>query len=74
MKTATSLLRLFDPSPESLPIKVFTPDLGGVRLDCNASILDFPAVVIYSDKPDSKLKSAGTILSIDFVPKSFTLN
>ena len=74
MKMANTLLRLFNPTPESLPIKVFTPDLGGVRLECNASILDFPAVVIYTDKPDSKLKSAGTILSLDFVPKSFTLN
>ena len=71
---ANTLLRLFNPTPESLPIKVFTPDLGGVRLECNASILDFPAVVIYTDKPDSKLKSAGTILSLDFVPKSFTLD
>jgi hypothetical protein len=74
MKTATSVLRLFDPKPESLPIRVFTPDLSGVEIGCNASIMDFPAVIIYTDKSDSKLKSAGTILTVDFVPKSFTLN
>ena len=74
MKTANSVLRLFDPKPESLPIRIFTPDLNGVELGCNASVLDFPAVVIYTDRPDTKLKTAGTILSLDFVPKSFTLN
>jgi hypothetical protein len=57
-----------------LAIRVFAPDLGGVRLECNASILDFPAVVIYADSPDKKLKSSGTIISLDFVPKSFTLD
>jgi hypothetical protein len=74
MKTSTSILRLLNPKPESLPIRVFTPDLGGVQLECNASIMDFPAIVIYSDKPDNKAKTAGTILSLDFVPKTFTLN
>ena len=74
MKTASAVLRLYNPKPESLAIKVFTPDLGGVQLECNASVMDFPAVVTYLDAPDKKLKSAGTIVSLDFVPKTFTLN
>jgi tetratricopeptide (TPR) repeat protein len=74
MKTGSTVLRLFDPKPDALAIRVFAPDLGGVRLECNASILDFPAVVIYADSPDKKLKSSGTIISLDFVPKSFTLD
>jgi Flp pilus assembly protein TadD, contains TPR repeats len=74
MKTSTSLLRLLNSDPRSLAIKVYAPDLGGVQFECNSSVLDFPAVVIYTDKPDSKLKTAGTILSLDFVPKNFTLN
>jgi tetratricopeptide (TPR) repeat protein len=74
MKTLTSVLRLLNADPKSLAIKVYTPDLGGVQFECNSSVLDFPAVVIYTDKPDAKLKSAGTILSLDFVPKNFTLN
>ena len=74
MKTASAILRLYNPKPESLAIKVFTPDLGGVQLECNASVMDFPAVVTYVDTPDKKLKSAGTIVSLDFVPKAFTLN
>jgi Tfp pilus assembly protein PilF len=74
MKTASTVLRLFNPKPEALAIRVFAPDLGGVRLECNTSIMDFPAVLVYNDTPDKKLKSAGTIISLDFVPKSFTLN
>jgi Tfp pilus assembly protein PilF len=74
MKTASAVLRLYNPKPESLAIKVFTPDLGGVQLECNVSIMDFPAVVTYLDAPDKKLKSAGTIISLDFVPKTFTRN
>jgi tetratricopeptide (TPR) repeat protein len=74
MKTGSATLRLLNVKPESLPIKVFTPDLGGFQLECNASILDFPAVLIYLDKPDAKLKTAGTIVSLDFVPKNFSLN
>jgi hypothetical protein len=74
MKTATTVLRLFNQNPQSLAIRVFAPDLGGVQLECNASVMDFPAVVIYTDKPDGKSRTAGTILSLDFVPKTFTLN
>lgn len=74
MKTTTSMLRLYNPKPEALSTRVFAPDLGGVRLECNTSIMDFPAVVIYAETPDKKLKSAGTIISLDFVPKTFTLN
>jgi len=74
MKTTTAVLRLFSPNTESMPVRVFAPDLGGVLLECNTSILDYPAVVVYSDTPDKKRKSSGTIVSIDFVPKNFTLN
>jgi hypothetical protein len=35
--------------------------------------MDTPAVFIYSDKPDEKLKTAGNVVAIDFVPKTFVL-
>jgi hypothetical protein len=74
IKLSGAVLRLSDPKPESLPIKLFTPDLAGVQISCNTSILDYPAVVIYTDHPDSKLKTAGEVISVEFVPKNFTLN
>jgi tetratricopeptide (TPR) repeat protein len=73
MKTTSAVLRLLSPNTEALPIRVFAPDLGGVSLECNTSIMDFPAVVTYSETADKKRKSAGTIVSLDFVPKNFTL-
>ena len=74
MKTETSVIRLLSPKPDSLAVRYFTRDLAGVRLECNTSIMDYPAVFIYSDKPDAKLKTAGEIVVLDLVPKGFTLN
>jgi len=72
-KTATGTLKLLDLNPESLPIRVFTPDLSGMQFGCGTSVMDIPAVIVYTNKPDSKLKTAGEIVAIDFVPKSFKL-
>ena len=74
MKTPSQTLRLLNSKPASLSIRVFAPDLGGAQLGCNAGITDFPAVVVYTDAPDNKLKTAGEIVSLDFVPRNFTLN
>ena len=74
MRTATQTLKLLNVSQESLAIRVFTPDLEGFRFGCNASIPDVPAVLIYTGKPDPKAKTAGEIVSPDFVPKSFRFN
>ncbi|HEY2866007.1 MAG TPA: tetratricopeptide repeat protein [Pyrinomonadaceae bacterium] len=74
MKTATSILRLQDAKPGSLKITVYAQDLNGVQYGCNTSILDYPVVFIYIDTPNAKLKTAGEIVSLDFVPKTFTLN
>src|SRR5262245_37142827 len=38
MRTATQTLKLLNLSPKDLSIRVFTPDLEGVRFGCNAKI------------------------------------
>jgi hypothetical protein len=48
--------------------------MSGAQFDCGTSVPDIPAVIIFIDKPDAKLKTAGEIIALDFVPKSFTLN
>jgi hypothetical protein len=73
MRTATQTLRLLNPTPESLPIRVFTPDLEGMRFGCGNKAVEFPAVFVYSPKADAKSKTAGEIIGIDFVPKTFIL-
>ena len=74
IRTATQTLRLLDAIPKSRPIQIFAPDLEGTRFDCALRPVEFPAVFIYLDAPDAKAKTAGSITSLDFVPKSFVLN
>jgi len=74
IRTTTQTLRLLNSSPESLPIRLFTPDLQGLEFGCTLKPVEFPSVFIYTDKPDPKAKTAGEIVSIDFVPKTFVLD
>ena len=74
IRTATQTLRLLDAIPKSRPIQIFAPDLEGTRFDCALRPVEFPAVFIYLAAPDAKAKTAGSITSLDFVPKSFVLN
>ena len=51
-----------------------TQELEGVQFGCGIKPIEVPAVVTYTVKADSKAKTVGEIVSLDFVPKSFTLN
>lgn len=72
-RTATGIVKLLNISPESLKITFYTPDLGGLQLACGMQPVEFPAVFNYTDKPDPKTKAAGVIVSLEFMPKIFTL-
>lgn len=74
LRTATTTLRLLNANPSSLRILVATPDLSGMAFGCTLKPVEFPAVFTYADKPDAKAKTAGTITSLSFMPRSFTLN
>lgn len=74
LRTETQTLRLRSSSPQSLMIMVFVKDLEGVQFGCQLKEIEFPVVFIYSDKPDQKAKTAGEIISLGFVPKSFVLD
>jgi len=41
---------------------------------CGIKPIEFPAVVIYTAKPDPKIKTDGDIVSLEFMPKSFVLD
>ena len=73
MRTATQTIKLLGSSPALPKIIVYTPDLGGTQFVCGIKPIEFPAVFIYTAKPDAKAKTAGEIISVEFVPKSFTL-
>ena len=74
MRTAAQTLKLLSTGKDSPFLKSYTNDLEGVQFGCQLKALDSPAVFVYKDSPNSKLKSAGEIVSLEFVPKSFTLN
>jgi len=74
MRTAAQTLKLLSTRKDSPFLKSYTNDLEGVQFGCQLKALDSPAVFVYKDSPNSKLKSAGEIVSLEFVPKSFTLN
>ncbi len=69
-KTAGGLLLLDLVQPQ---IRMFTRDLEGLALGCDMRAVEYPAVVVYTVSSDKKEKFAGTVLTLDFVPKAFTL-
>lgn len=73
IRTANGVVKLLNSSPESAKITFYTPDLGGLQIACGMKPVEFPAVFNYTDKPDAKNKAAGEIVSLEFMPKAFTL-
>jgi hypothetical protein len=72
-RTPAKTYRLLTSSPETLAITIFAPELGAMQFGCAIKPIEFPAIFIYNEKPDAKGKTDGEIVSVEFVPKSFTL-
>ena len=66
--------RLAGGAPETMPIRLFTRELEGMQFGCRMQPIDVPVVFIYRDTPDSKSGSDGEIISLEFVPRGFTLD
>ena len=73
LRTGTQVIKLFSLQNQPPKISLYTPDLQGMQFGCGIKPVEFPAVFIYNDKPDAKAKTAGEIVSLEFVPMSFTL-
>ena len=72
-KTATQTLKINAASPQAIKIRAFTKDAEQSQFGCGMKPMDVPAVFIYREKPDSKTNSNGDIVSMEFVPKNFSL-
>jgi tetratricopeptide (TPR) repeat protein len=70
---AAGTLRLVNDKPENLHITMFTRDLEGLQIGCTLKPVEYPGVIVYKVSADPKSKIQGTILSIEFMPKDFTL-
>ena len=73
IKTRTQTLKLTSGSPQSINIRAFTPEIGQLQFGCQMKPLDIPVVFIYRDTIDLMSDAKGEILSLEFVPKDFTL-
>ncbi len=72
LRTGTQTFKLSSTQGQPPKIGLYTPDLKGVQFGCDIKPIEFPVVFIYNDKPDAKAKTFGEIVSLEFVPMSFT--
>ena len=73
IKDTTRTLKLAAASPESIQIRAFTPEVEQLQMGCNLKQVDIPVVFTYKEVENSKTKSNGEIISLEFVPKGFIL-
>ncbi|HKX84756.1 MAG TPA: tetratricopeptide repeat protein [Pyrinomonadaceae bacterium] len=73
IRSASESLKLVTSNPQALLLRSFTGDMSGMQFGCGTT--GGPEVAVFSFKvvPDAKAKSAGEILSIEYVPKTFVL-
>jgi len=71
---STGTLRFVEDKAQKLHLAMYTRDLEGLQLGCTVKPVEYPAVIIYKPSTDQKNKTQGTILSIEFMPKDFTLD
>ncbi len=60
--------------PQTLAMRAYTPEVDGIRIGCGMKTVDIPIVFVFKPTADGKAKAAGELVSVEFVPKSFTLN
>lgn len=73
LKTQMQTFRLTAASPQSIQMRAFTPEAMQIQFGCNLKQVDIPIVFTYKPTSDSKSKSNGEIVALEFVPKSFIL-
>jgi tetratricopeptide (TPR) repeat protein len=71
IKVGAQILKLS--YPQGMVMGAYTPDIQGVQLGCGMKTLDIPVVVTFKPATEAKAKTAGELVSLEFVPKSFTL-
>ncbi|MEK7856689.1 MAG: hypothetical protein AAB288_11410, partial [Acidobacteriota bacterium] len=66
------VLRLKVPEDHNkITIMAFTQDAAGAQFQCGTSLPNVSAIITYM--PGKEKKSAGELVAVEFVPKSFVL-
>ncbi|MBC7900661.1 MAG: hypothetical protein H7070_11490 [Saprospiraceae bacterium] len=72
-RTDAALLKLSNPTPQTLPMKAFTQDIENLQIGCGMTAVEIPVIITYKEIPDKKTKTNGELVALEFVPKSFVL-
>jgi hypothetical protein len=72
LKTTSQTLRLKSPA-QGLNFRAYTPDVESLQIGCGMKPVEIPVVFIFKGPADIKRKVAGELVSLEFVPKTFTL-
>jgi hypothetical protein len=73
MRSGDKVYKLLSPSPQTLFIRGFTPEIKNLQIGCGMKAVEMPVVFIFRASADAKAKAAGELVSLEFVPKSFQL-
>ncbi|MEJ7624377.1 MAG: tetratricopeptide repeat protein [Pyrinomonadaceae bacterium] len=68
---AAQTLKLINTSPQSLKVVFYTGEAPPGQFGCGMRALDQPAVITYSALADAKMKTAGEIIALEFVPRGY---
>ncbi len=74
IKNQTRAFKLSSAAPQSIRIRSFTPEASQLQIGCALKLVEIPVVFTYKEEPNSKTKSDGEIISLEFVPKEFVLS
>lgn len=74
IKTGSQILKLRADSFETVNLMTFNAGLSKAQIGCGSQNKENSAVIIYRKSSDAKSEIYGEILSIEFVPKEFTLS
>ena len=74
IRTAAQLFKLANASPETMFMRSFSADTQNLQMGCGTRAINLPVVFVFKVNPNPKNETAGDLVSLEFVPKGFTLN
>lgn len=73
LKTEAKTFKLAVSSPQTIQIRVFTPDVEQMQPGCNVKRMDVPVVFTFKEAIRLTDDAVGELIALEFVPKSFKL-
>jgi len=73
IKNQTQIFKLAAATPQAIQVRAFTPDIEQLQIGCAMKQVDIPVIFTFKENSDSKAKSNGDLIALEFVPKSFVL-